>query len=882
MKGLRAWAMRLGGLFGRSRGEREFADELESHLQMHIDDNVRAGMTPEQARRQAMLKLGGVQLTTAAYRDRSTIPWIEHLLQDTRFSIRQLRKNPGFTVTAVLMLALGMCASVAIFAFVDATLIKPLPYQDPARLVGVFEKLPMFPYSNLSYPDYLDWKRLNKVFSSFDAYERNGFTLTGRAGGAQPIMGARVTDGFFRTLGITPILGRDFAPGEDLPSGPHVALITYAAWQNRFNGDPGVIGRALTLNGNSTTIIGVLPRTFHFPPVEPVEVFPALHAFSECDLRRSCHSMYGVARLKDGVALQAATSDVVSIAALLEQQYPGENKGQGAALLPLSEFIGGDLRNILLVLLGGAVLLLLIASVNVASLLLVRSESRRREIAVRNALGASATRLISQFVTEGLVLVSAGTVLGLASAYSAMQLLTTLIPAGMFARMTYLHDVGLNGRVLSFAGIVAMLAAVLFSMTPALRLSRTEMREGLAEGSRGSAGQAWRRLGSKLVVLELATAMVLLVGAGLLGKSLYQLLRVDIGFQPDHLAILEVAAPRGMYGTSEAQVALQRLIMTRVSGLPGVQSAAITATLPVGYNGNTTWFRIIGKPWHGEHNDTPERDVTAGYFKTLGAKLVRGRTFEESEDKSTQPVIIVNQAFARHHFPGEDALGKEITPLGDKPVPTQIVGIVEDIKEGPLDVAIPPVIYAPFNQSPDLYFAVVARVTQAESSMLPTLAATIQEVDRDIVTVGGTTMNDRINGSMSAYLHRSSAWLVGGFAGVAFLLSMIGLYGVVAYSVSQRNREIGVRMALGAHRGSVYRLILREAGVLTLVGIVIGAICAVGAASLMRGMLFAVETWDVPTLTAVAGVLAGAALLASYIPARRAASVNPVDALRAE
>jgi macrolide transport system ATP-binding/permease protein len=881
MKRLRAWTMRLIGMFTQTRRTRELADELDSHLQMHIDDNVRAGMTPEHARRHAMIKLGGVQPTTQAYRDRNSIPFIEHVVRDSRFAIRQLRKSPGFTGTAIFMLALGMCASVAIFAFVDAALIKPLPYQQPSRLVGVFEKISTFPYSNLSYPDYVDWKKLNTAFSSLDAYNRTGFTLSTPAG-AQPVRGVRVSEGFFRTLGIMPMLGRDFRAGEDQPAAPNVVILSYTTWQSRYAGNPDVVGQTVTLDGTPATIIGVMPREFHFAPAEPVEFWSALHGVGGCFERRSCHSLFGVARLKEGVSLEAALADVTSVAARLEQQYPDSNRGQGAALKPLSDVIVGDLRPILLMLLAGAVLLLVIGSVNVASLLLVRSEGRRREIAVRNALGASGARLISQFVTEGLVLVAGGTLLGLASAYWAMRLLTGLIPTLMLAQMSYLRDLGLNGRVLTFAGVIALLAAVLFSLTPTLRMSLSEMREGLAEGSRGSAGTAWRRLGSRLVVLELATAMVLLVGAGLLGKSLYHLLRVNVGFRPDHVAALDLAAPLSRYGKAEQQTMLQQKIVSRIASLPGVLSVGVTSQIPVTHNGNTTWFRIIGRPWHGEHNDTPERDVSPDYFKAIGATLVRGRYFTESDEASKPNVIIVNQAMARQYFPGEDALGKQIGSLSDPPVPSEIVGIVDDIREGPLDVPIPPVIYVPFKQSPDRVFSLVVRISQAEQSIIATMGAAIKEVEPDIVTLPGSTMTDRINQSTSAYLHRSSAWLVGGFAGVAFLLSVIGLYGVVAYSVSQRRREIGVRMALGAHRGSVYRLILGEAGWLTAIGVAIGLVCSVAAAASMSGLLFGVQSWDVPTLAIVAAVLGSAGLLASYIPARRAASVNPVDALRAE
>jgi len=881
---LRAWILRLAGMLPGSRRarERELAAEIDSHLQMHIDDNLRAGMTPAQARREAILQLGGVEAAKEAYRDRSTIPFLEHLLQDVRFAIRQLRKNPGFTCTAVLVLALGMCASVAIFAFVDAALIKPLPYRDPSRLVGVFERVAMFPQSSLSYLDYLDWKKLNRAFRSLDAYQHTGFVLSTPAGG-QPVRGTLVSDGFFRTLGVAPVLGRDFYAGEDLPSAPRTALLSYAAWQQRYGGKPDVLGRTATLDGDPAVIVGVLPRDFHFAPAEPAEFWTALHPSNGCFLSRGCHSLDGVARLKDGVSVQAALADVTSIARELEKQYPDSNRGQSAALLPLTEVIVGDIRPILLLLLCGAGLLLLIAAVNVAALLLVRSESRKREMAVRTALGASSGRLIGQFVTEALVLVAGGCVLGLVSGRWTMQLLLSLISEEMLARTPFLQGLGLNVRVVAFAGAVSLLAAALFSLAPCLRIRRSQTREGLAEGSRGSAGIVWRRLGSRLVVLELATAMVLLVGAGLLVKSLYHLMHVSIGLQAEHLVTMDVMAPKSSYGTDAQAIALGRQIVNRIGNLPGVRSVGFTTNGgPLDGNGNTTWIRVLGRPWHGEHNEMPERDVSAGYFATLGAKLLRGRYFSDAEDKSKPHVAIVNQAFANHYFPGEDALGRQLSYLTTPPVPIEIVGIVEDIREGPLDAAIPPVLYFPFNQSTDTYLGLVVRTSQDERSLLPALAATIRQIDPGIVPISAAPMTDKISDSPSAAVRRFSALLVGGFAVLALLLGVVGLYGVVAYSVSQRTREIGVRIALGAQRRSVYRLILQEAGWLAAIGIALGIACSVAAAALIRGLLFGVRPWDIPTLAAVAVVLGIAALGASFIPARRAASVDPVEALRAE
>jgi macrolide transport system ATP-binding/permease protein len=398
---LRAWLFRLAGVFPNKRRERELGDEIEAHLQMHIADNLRAGMTPERARRDALLKLGGIESTKQIYCERSTIPFLENLLRDVRFAVRQLRKSPGFTSTAVLMLALGICASVSIFAFVDAAPIKPLPYKNPARLVGVFESIPLCRLCNVSYPDYSDWKKLNSVFTSLDVFGGAGATLS-TPEGAQRAAGARVTDGFFRTLGITPVLGRDFYSGEDLSAAPRTAILSYAAWQARYGGRPDVLGQAVTLNGNPTIVIGVLPREFHFAALGPVEFWTALHPVSHCDQQRGCHGLFSVARLKDGVSVQAAAANIKLIQKELEKQYPDSNRGQGAEVVALTEVIVGDMRAILLVLLGGAGLLLLIASVNVASLLLVRSERRKREIAVRSALGGSPARLFSQFVTEGL------------------------------------------------------------------------------------------------------------------------------------------------------------------------------------------------------------------------------------------------------------------------------------------------------------------------------------------------------------------------------------------------------------------------------------------------------------------------------------------------
>jgi macrolide transport system ATP-binding/permease protein len=809
--------------------------------------------------------------------------FFDRLFLDLRFAMRQLRNSWVFTTTAVAVLALGMAASIAIFAFVDAALIKPLPYQDQARLVGVFESIPLFPRSELSYPDYLDLKKLNKAFSSLDVYQSNGFVLAD-PNGSQIARGVRVSDGFFHTLGVVPLFGRDFFPGEDLAGAQRTVLLSYSSWQTRYGGKPDVLGKSVILDDTPNIIIGVLPPDFYFPPVGRAEFWAALHPAGGCDLSRGCHGTFGVARLNPDVTIDSALANVKSIVKQLEIQYPDSNRDQGGTVASLSNVIVGDIRPILLVLLAGAGLLLLIASTNVASLLLVRSESRRKEIAVRTSLGASRIRIVSQFFAEGFVLVAAGGVCGLVLFSWTMKLLIKLIPVSMMNRMPFWQNLGLNPHLLAFAGAIALLSVVLFSLTPTLHLSMSNGRADLAESSRGSAGNTWRRLGSKLVMVELATATVLLVGAGLLSKSLYNLLQVDLGFRPDRLVTLNITASGSVYETAPQILSLSNTILDRVERIPGVSSAGLARRgVPLDGNGSTIWFRVAVRPWHGEHYEAPSRSVSPGYFSTLGGKLSRGRYFREDDDASKPKVAIINQTMARKYFPGEDPIGKQLLDATATPgPPVEIVGIVEDIREGPLDETIPPVLYIPFRQELRNNFILVVRTAQSEAALLPVLESQIRQIDPAIVSYRGATMTEKIHDSQSAYLHRSAAWLVGGFAGLALLLGVVGLYGVIAYSVSRRTREIGIRMAVGAPRSSVYLLILKEAGWLTGAGIVGGLASSLLITTLMRTLLFRVSSWDVSTLAAVAAILAACSLSASFLPARRAAGVNPTEALRSE
>jgi macrolide transport system ATP-binding/permease protein len=804
------------------------------------------------------------------------------ILQDLRFALRQLRKNPGFTLTAVVIFALGIAASTAIFAFVDAALVKPLPYRNPSRLVALYERIPVGDRYHLSDFDYLEWKRLNRSLSSLDAYRPESFAFSSKTT-LEAVSGARVSDAFFRTLGVAPFLGRDFKPGEDEKRAQPVAIRSYETWQKRFAASKSVLGQSVTLDGIPLVVVGVLPRGFHFAPVEPAEFWVTLHGFCE-DMPHDCHALYGVGRLKEGVSAAAATTDLVPIAAQIAVEYPHSNRDRSAMVIPLVDAILGDVRPTLIALLAGAGLLSLIGFVNVLSLLLVRAESRRREIAVRGALGAGRARLVLQFAVEGFLLACSGCFLGLILAWCAIRILPGLIPPAMFANMPYLEGLHFNLHLLVFAASLSILGGVLFSAGPALQLWLSDMQEGLMEGGRTAAGRSWRTLGASLVVVELAITVVLLVSAGLLAKSFYRLLHEDIGISADHLAVLHVSKMGSV--TDPESIALERQVIAHMSGLPGVTSVGVSRQLAIGggepFAVLFNYFRVAGRPYAGEGDEATDQIASVGYFETLRARLLRGRYFTESDDASRTHVAIINRTMAEQVFPGEDPLGKQLISEFDKDPRLEIIGVVDDIKEGPLDTKPVAGVYEPFNQDPLSDFYVTLRTNQSAASILPAMVHAVHQLDGGLVADEEETMSEHIDNSPSAYLHRSAASLVAGFAAFALLLGTVGLYGVISYSVGQRTREIGVRMALGAQRASVYRLILREACWLAALGIVGGILCSFVSARLLRSMLFGVSPRDTSTVISVVCVLAASALLASFIPARRAASIDPAKALRTE
>ncbi len=717
----------------------------------------------------------------------------------------------------------------------------------------------------MSYGNFRDWKRLNTVFRSIDAYAMNGGFTLATANGAEQVAGTRVSSGFFRTLGVAPVLGRDFLPGEDANGAARTVLISYSVWQKRFGGKRNVLGQTLNLNGAATTIVGVLPRDFHFAPYAGADFWGNLRGTDSCEQVRGCRNLSTVARLKDGVSIESAAAEMRGIVRQLAKQYPEDNGDtDNAILIPLRELIIGDVRPILWVSLSGAGLLLLIACVNVSTLLLARSDKRGREFAVRKALGASSARLFRQFAIEGFVLAALGCLLGLLLAHWGMSVVTGLVPPDKMESMPFLHNLGLNRLTVLFACAVSGIGAMLFAAIP------------IAPSS------ASKRVGSRLVVTEVAIAMVLLVGAGLLAKSLYLLLHVDVGFTADRLGQVGTSWRPGDFGTDQQVIALTRQMERRIVAISGVRSVAFSPAPPIDSDWLTGSFHVAGQPNHGETNEAYQRQISCGYFPTLQARLIRGRNFREDEDASKPLVAVINQTLAKQYFSDGEAVGKQIYYDGAPQQTMQIVGVVADVKEGPLQGANRATIYVPLNQHPVVWPTILVRTREPEDAVLPRIAEAIHEIDPFITVSAGQSMTERINESPSAYLHRSAAVVVGGFAAVALLLSVVGLYGVIAYSVSQRTREIGLRMALGAEQSSVRRLILREASWLMGLGVVFGLAGSLAAASLLRSLLFGVRAWDVTTLAAVAAVLGSAAVLASYIPARRAAAVNPMDALRCE
>jgi len=873
---------RLRALFRRESVLQDIEEELRIHVEMATEENLKRGLPSNEARAAALKNLGNPGRNTELGYDIRGGGWLEDFWHDLRYGARMLRTQPGFTLIAVLTLALGIGANTAIFSIVNAVLLRPLPYRTPDQLMQVWEqnrsknKL----HGSVAPANFLDWKGQNQSFEGMAAYDSfPSFNLTG-AGEPERIQAARVSVGLFPLLGVGAIVGRTFTDEEERRGRHKVALVSHRLWQRRFGSDPGLVSRTLSLNDQSFTVVGILPPDFHFLP-EEYEIFIPLVLDGWEAAARGTHPLRVVARLKEGIMLAHAQTEMDQIAHRLELEYPQSNRGVGVTLVPLREQLVGQSRRALLVLLGAVAFLLLIACANVANLLLTRAVTRRKEMAVRMALGAGRARLIRQLLTESALLAGAGGVSGwLLSLWGVQVIKTFLVQNALLPRG---EAVSLDGRVLSFTLGVSLVTGLFFGLAPGLAASKTDLNVALKEGGRRASGSAHdRRFRHALVIGEVALALVLLAGAGLMIQSFLRLRRVDPGFRPENVLAADISLPNSRYQNGRQVLNFQSQLLERVAALPGVHSVGATAYLPFSGTNNSWTIEIERRPPLPavEWLEAGWRPITANYFRTMGIPLLMGRDFSASDGVEAAPgVAIINEAAARAFWPGEELLGSRFKLEGRI---YAVVGVVKDVRHARLDGKAEPELYFPFSQLPITWrgMTVVARTESPPEQLAAVLRSAVQELDKDQPIYNVRTMEDLIAKSVSR--PQFHLLLLGSFAALALVMASLGLYGVMSYTVTQRTPEIGIRMAFGAQPRDALRLVLGAGLALTLIGIVIGLLVAFALTRVMDSLLFSVSATDPLTFAAVAFLLIAVALLACFVPARRATKVDPLVAMRHE
>jgi predicted permease len=874
------------------RARRELEEDLTRELELHLDlareEQTDRGLSLTAGSHAARKQLGSIAYLREEMHEMWGWMWLERLVQDIRYGARTLRKSPGFTLVAITMLALGIGANTAIFSLVSAVLLRPLPFPEPDRLMLVWDDFSVrggLPRTEPTPADYVDWKKQSQSFADMAAFIPDTYNFTG-TGDPEKFAGIRTTANLFAVLGMQPLVGRTLAPSDEQPDATPVVVINERLWRSRFSADPGVVGRTIHLNGLAYTVVGVVPTDFQFPNKNAVLWVPARFTPDEL-AQRSNYYFNVLARLKPGITLNQARAEMATIARRLAQEYPRSNEGVNATVTLLHEHLTRDARPAMAILLGAVGLVLLVACANLTNLLLARGAGRRKELAVRKALGASQGRVIRQLFTESAVLASVGTALGVLVSTVAFGYLTRLVPNGLPAGASP----RLDARVLLFTSGVAGLMVLAFGIGPAFAAGRVDLDAALRTGAnRGTTASGGRGLRHALVVTEMTLTVVLLVAAGLLLRSYARVLAVDPGFQARNLLIAETVLPPSKYPTVESRSAFYRRVLERVRALPAVSGAGYVNFPPLVFKGGRAYITIEGRPTPPREDFirhlATDRAVSAGYLSTLGVPLVRGRHFDERDAPGAPPAVIINQTMARTHWPNEDPIGRRIKiGAGEKDPWWTIVGVVGDTHEAGLDVPAEQEAYFAADQlanaGPFLWPQyLVVRAIRDPLGLSAAVRRAVWDVDAAQPVSNIRSMDEIFDAEL---LNRNTQMtLVGAFGALAFLMASVGLYGVLSYTVAQRTQEIGVRMALGAQRSTVIMEVVRSALFLAASGVVLGLAAAFALTRLLTSWLFNISPGDPATFGTAAVVLGVMAVLASYVPAYRSASIDPASVLRAE
>ena len=869
------------------RRRRELNEELDSHLGMATDEHVVRGADPKEAAQSARRELGNATLIHETTRDQWGWRWLEAFLQDARYAVRMLRKSPGFTAVAILTLALGIGANAAIFSVVNAVLLQPLSYENPGQLAFVAEASPKqgITGAGTSYPTLLELHDHSRAFSSVAGFASHSLTLTGQ-GEPSEARTIVVTQDFFSVLGTKPLLGRTLLPSDGVRGAAPVVVLSENMWRSQFGGDPNILGGSIALDMRPFTVVGVMPGEFRTPFLEQASQLwiPLVQdpLFSGWMTRpQKTHWLPVFARLRSGVSFAQAQAEMDTISARLAKEFPAENGWLIQKVQPLQQAITGDVKSPLLMLLYAVGLVLLIACANIANLLLTRATSRSKEIAVRIALGAGKRRITGQLLTESAILGVLGGIVGILLAYWAVSVFASLLPRDL----PQIHPIRVDGYVLGFALVLSIAASLVFGMAPAFFAVKSDPQASLREGARAGEARGSSGLRNFLAAAEIAIAMILLVGAGLLMRSFVRLTSVSPGFQTNGVVKAMVSLPQFQYSTQQQWRAFSNDLMTRIQSQPGLQNSACMAPVPVADGNIDTPFTIVGGPPlpPGSSDFADYVTATPSYFSVMGIPLLRGRLFGESDSSSAPAVTVISEALAKRYFPNQNALGRRLVfgfPLNGAPVPREIVGVVRDIHDVSLAENPGPMMYVPFAQAPIYGCEVVVKSTLSASAVIGAIRTDTHDIDKEVPVTDETTLAHALDASVTPAKFRTL--MLGLFGVMALVLAAVGIFGVVSYSVLRRTHEIGIRMALGATPASVRRLVIGESARVVFFGLVVGIPVALALMRLLSRLLFGITATDPLTFVGVGLVLTIAALAAAYIPARRAMRVDPMVALRYE